>query len=202
MMSHSKKKDNRRVVITGLGVVSSLGIGWKPFWKNLLAGKSGISKITAFNTSQYDCHYGGEVKNFDPARFMHKKNVQHLGRTSQMAIAASKLALKDGKLNLDKIDKEKVAVYIGTTAGEIPLLEEFDDYKANNLQQFNNSFISVYPASSNIYFKGNDISADGTPPLLKANESVSVPVDVELAANCTGIFLVSAVSNISFLNLL
>lgn len=139
----------RRVVVTGLGVVSSLGIGWQEFWKNLLAGKSGISKITAFDTSQYDRHYGGEVKDFDPTRFMSRKKTQYLGRASQMAIAASILALKDGKFFLrKKIDRDRMGVFVGTTAGEIQILEELDDYKFKNRRKFNSSLMLVYPASS------------------------------------------------------
>lgn len=140
---------NRRVVVTGLGVVSSLGIGWQEFWKNLLAGKSGISRITAFDTSKYDRHYGGEVKNFDPTQFMSRKKAERLGRASQMAIAASILALKDGKLVFKKkIDRDRMGVFIGTTAGEIQILEELDDYKFKNRRKFNNSLMLVYPASS------------------------------------------------------
>lgn len=61
---NSKLNGDRRVVITGLGVISSIGIGWEGFWKNLLAGKSGLSKITGFDTSGFDRHYAGEVKDF------------------------------------------------------------------------------------------------------------------------------------------
>jgi len=140
--------DNRRVVVTGLGVVSSLGIGWQEFWKNLLAGKSGISKITTFDTSQYERHYGGEVKNFDPTQFMSRKKAERLGRASQMAIAASKLVLEDSKLDFQSIDRERTGVCIGTTAGEIQLLEKLDDYKFQKRKKFNNSLIMAYPSSA------------------------------------------------------
>ena len=66
---------NRRVVITGLGVISSIGIGKDEFWKNLIAGKSGISDITTFDTSDYSVHKGGEVKNFDPSEFIPKNRI-------------------------------------------------------------------------------------------------------------------------------
>ena len=64
----------KRVVITGIGVVSSIGIGKDDFWKNLVAGKSGISEVTLFETSQYENHKGGEVKNFNPLDFIDKNN--------------------------------------------------------------------------------------------------------------------------------
>ena len=125
---------NRRVVVTGLGVVSSLGIGWQEFWKNLLAGKSGISKITTFDTSQYDRHYGGEVKNFDPLQFLSKRKIKTLGKASQMAIIASKLALIDGNLDIVKTNKHRISVFVGTTAGEIQLFERFNDCKFHGLK--------------------------------------------------------------------
>ena len=143
------QSNDRRVVVTGLGVVSSLGIGWQEFWKNLMAGKSGISKITAFDTSQYDRHYGGEVKNFDPTQFMNPRRAAQIGRASQMAIAASKMAMKDAKLKLNDLQEKKVAVCIGTTTGEIGLLEKFNDAQNLSPQQiFHQALVSVYPTSS------------------------------------------------------
>ena len=148
-MSNSNP-DNRRVVVTGLGVVSSLGIGWQEFWKNLLAGKSGISKITAFDTSPYNRHYGGEVKNFDPTQFMSRKKAERLGRASQMAIAASKLALKDSYLIFKDVNGSKSGVCIGTTMGEPQIMERVDERsfrKGHKLEYDFNSSMS-YPASS------------------------------------------------------
>ncbi len=139
---------NRRVVVTGLGVISSLGIGWQEFWKNLLSGKSGISKISTFDASPYDRRYAGEVKGFDPLVFMHEKKVSYFGRASQMAIAASKLALKDANLPINHLNKNRISVYIGTTTGEIQLLERFGDHHFHKAKTFNNRFISVYPSSS------------------------------------------------------
>lgn len=116
----------RRVVVTGLGVVSSIGIGKDEFWKNLVAGKSGISEITIFNTSQYDNHLGGEVKNFDPFRFITRRFVKDIGRASQFAVAASKLALEDARLSVQKVKKGRIGVIVGTTMADIQSLEEID----------------------------------------------------------------------------
>ena len=143
------KPDSQRVVVTGLGVISSLGIGWEEFWKNLLAGKSGISRITAFDTSSYDRHYAGEVRNFDPAQFINKKKAALLGRASQMAIAASRLAISDAKLSPENLVQGNAAVCIGTTTGEIRILEKFDDTQnLPNKEQFDRKNISVFPSSS------------------------------------------------------
>ncbi|PIY82651.1 MAG: 3-oxoacyl-ACP synthase [Candidatus Omnitrophica bacterium CG_4_10_14_0_8_um_filter_44_12] len=124
-MKYSEKEDpKRRVVITGLGVVSSIGIGVEEFWKNLIAGKSGISEIEAFDTSAYPTHKGGEVKNFKPENFIDKRKLKHLGRASQLAIAAAKLAIHDS--GLSQKDITKAGVILGTTMGESQILEELD----------------------------------------------------------------------------
>ncbi|HAJ57450.1 MAG TPA: hypothetical protein DCL35_06745 [Candidatus Omnitrophica bacterium] len=121
----SKFKDpKRRVVVTGLGVVSSLGIGVDDFWKNLIAGKSGISEIESFDTSAYPVHKGGEVKNFKPEQFIDRRKIKSLGRASQMAIAAAKLAIQDAKLKHS--DVTKGGVILGTTMGEAQILELLD----------------------------------------------------------------------------
>jgi len=114
----------RRVVVTGLGVVSSIGIGVQEFWKNLVAGQSGISDIEAFDTSDYSIHKGGEVKNFHPEHFIDKRKIKHLGRASQMAIAATRFALEDA--GLKECDIGKAGVLLGTTMGETQILEELD----------------------------------------------------------------------------
>jgi len=122
-----KNKNKRRVVVTGLGVVSSIGIGWQEFWKNLIAGKSGISKVESFDTSQYARHYGGEVKNFDPHKYMTKRRAASMGRSSQMAVAAAKMAVEDAGLVITKENREKIAVIIGMTMAEMGVLESAND---------------------------------------------------------------------------
>ncbi len=161
-----KISQNRRVVVTGLGVVSSLGIGWQEFWKNLIAGKSGISLITAFDTSQYDRHMGGEVKNFDPTKFMSKRKAANYGRASQMAIAATKLAIEDANLDLKKLDRTRVGVCIGTTMGEPQVMEQIDmkfvkerrklDYDIKSSLRYPSSNISQ-AVSSHFNIRGQNV---------------------------------------------
>jgi len=117
---------NNRIVVTGLGMVSSIGIGKDIFWDNLIKGESGISEITAFDTSKLDRHLGGEVKNFEPADFISIKRAQIIGRTSQFAIAASRLALEDAKLEQKSLSGLKTSVCLGSTMGEIQALEKAD----------------------------------------------------------------------------
>lgn len=116
----------RRVVVTGIGVVTSIGIGKDEFWKNLIAGKSGVSEVEAFDTAKYPVHKAGEIKNFDPSRFISRKYVKSFGRGSQFAIVATKLALEDAKLNITRIKPNQIAVLIGTTMGEAPSIEIMD----------------------------------------------------------------------------
>ena len=89
---------NKRVVITGLGVVSSIGIGKDAFWEALLQGKSGISPVTAFDTTNHFTHNGGEVKIFKASQFIPEERLQFMNRATQMALASARLALDDAAL--------------------------------------------------------------------------------------------------------
>jgi 3-oxoacyl-[acyl-carrier-protein] synthase II len=109
---------NRRVVVTGLGVISSLGIGKNDFWKNLIQGKSGISKIEYFDTSKFNRHFGGEIKNFNANEFIPKEIIKFLGRASRMAICAAQLGLKDASISAKEIRNKKAAVIMGVTIPE------------------------------------------------------------------------------------
>jgi len=141
-------KNNRRVVITGLGVVSSIGIGWKGFWESLIAGKSGISRISSFDTSDFERHYGGEVKDFRAEQFIDKRKLRTMGRASQLAIATSRLALEDSGLNMKILPREKAGVCIGTTMGEAQILEEMDKiWTDKGDKHIDNRIISLYPSS-------------------------------------------------------
>jgi 3-oxoacyl-[acyl-carrier-protein] synthase II len=154
-----KISSSKRVVITGLGIVSSIGIGWKEFWKNLLAGRSGISKVGMFDTSDYERHFAGEVKDFDPTQYINKRKVERIGRASQLAIATSKLALRDASINFDVLKSSSVGVSIGSTMGEQAIMEKFNDSRlSNDTRYFKENLISVFPANSistnvALYFK-------------------------------------------------
>ena len=103
------------MAVTGLGVVSSIGIGRNSFWSSLIEGKSGISNVSLFDTSKFSRHNGGEIKNFNPHDYV--RNAKYMGRASQFAITATKLALADAGMPADEIP-EKNAVIIGTTLPE------------------------------------------------------------------------------------
>lgn len=146
-MPIDKTKDQkRRVVVTGLGVISSIGIGVEDFWKNLIAGKSGISEIESFDTSQYPVHKGGEVKNFKPEHFIDRRKVKFLGRASQMAIAAARLAVEDA--NLPKNYFADMGVFLGTTMGEIRELEKINiGLMGKDWDAIQRSLVSLFPTS-------------------------------------------------------
>lgn len=150
--------NKRRVVVTGIGVVSSVGIGRDNFWKSITKGKSGISEITSFDTSEFKCHYGGEVKDFNPADFIPGRKLRFLGRTSQLAIAASSLAIADAKFPREDIPQKKIGVLIGTTIGERPMEELVTAWAKGGLQDVDKEKIAqaaVINISANvgIHFK-------------------------------------------------
>ncbi|MBL7151813.1 MAG: beta-ketoacyl-[acyl-carrier-protein] synthase family protein [Candidatus Omnitrophica bacterium] len=118
---------SRRVVITGVGVVSSIGTGRDDFWSALIKGESGISKISSFDTSDFSNHYGGEIKNFNPEVFIERPKLAGLGRASCLAVSGAMLAVRDAKLNLEGIDKERFGVAMGTTMAESQIFQEVNE---------------------------------------------------------------------------
>jgi len=109
----------RRVVITGTGSVSSLGMGSDNLWKSIKIGKCGISRIERIDVSDLPAKVGAEIKDFDPSEFMDKKEVKRTDRFAQFALAAAQMAIEDSKINLDNVNKERVGVIIGTGIGGI-----------------------------------------------------------------------------------
>jgi 3-oxoacyl-[acyl-carrier-protein] synthase II len=118
---------NKRVVITGLGVISSIGIGWREFWDNLIKGKSGITPIKSFDTSNHFTHKGGEIRNFNPEDFIPKENLKYLSRASQFALAAARLAIEDSNLSQEDIYNMRVGTCIGTTMGSVQTVERINE---------------------------------------------------------------------------
>src|ERR1700716_1637734 len=113
----------RRVVITGIGLVTPLGIGTKESWQAAIAGKSGIGPITRFDAKDLPCRIAGEVKNFDPAQFMDKKEARRNDLFIQLGLAATQIALKDAALPLDQPLGDRVGVIVGSGMGGLATLE-------------------------------------------------------------------------------
>ena len=114
----------RRVVITGMGVITPLGSDLNVFWQNLLAGNSGIGPVTRFDATNFDCKIGGEVKDFNPEDFMPAKETRRTDRFTQYAIGAAKLAVADSKLECGKEDLNRVGVLIGSGIGGMETIEK------------------------------------------------------------------------------
>jgi 3-oxoacyl-[acyl-carrier-protein] synthase II len=137
---------DRRIVITGIGVVTPIGIGWEKFWTNLLEGRSGIAPVRSFDTSGYNVHRGAEVKEFDAAKYILNLDAAHLGRASQFAIAAARLALADAGVEIGSLDRKRAGVSMGTTSGEPREVERFDDsYVSKDLDRIGPEFLARYP---------------------------------------------------------
>ena len=117
----------QRVVITGLGVVSSIGIGWKEFWESLLSGRSGITPVASFNTSNHFTHNGGEVKIFKPSDFLSDERSRIYSRASQFAVAAAKLAIGDAHLSSEHSSHLTIGTCIGITSGSVQVIEHIND---------------------------------------------------------------------------
>ncbi len=115
---------HRRVVITGLGVVSPIGIGVDAFWESLVSGRSGIGPITKFDASEFTSQIAGEVKGFDPLDYLEAKEVRKLGTFIQFAVAAAREAKSDAGLEINGSNEERVGVHIGAGIGGLPTIEE------------------------------------------------------------------------------
>ena len=103
---------NRRVVVTGVGLVCACGIGTEEVWKNLLAGQSGIGPITQFDATGFDCTFAGEVKGFDPFHWIEKKEVKKMARFIHLAIGATDFAMKMAALEITPEIADATGVYI------------------------------------------------------------------------------------------
>jgi 3-oxoacyl-[acyl-carrier-protein] synthase II (EC 2.3.1.41) len=114
---------DRRVVITGLGAVSPVGIGKDSFWESLTSGKSGIDYISKFDTTDFDVKIGAEVKNFDPTLYMDKKEAKRMDLFTQYAVAGTHLALEDAKVSPQELEPNRVGVIIGSGIGGISTFE-------------------------------------------------------------------------------
>ncbi len=137
---------SRSVVVTGLGVVTPVGVGVEQSWKALLAGESGFKAVESFDTSRHTVHVGAEVRGFRPEDHLRTLDPSSLGRASQLAVAAARMAFADAGLDPATIDPERAGVAMGTTSGEPREVEKLDDRLiAGELDRIGAEFISLYP---------------------------------------------------------
>src|SRR5918999_2427804 len=115
---------NRRVAVTGVGLVSPVGIGTQVNWDALCGGVSGIGPITRFDASAFSTRFAGEVKNFDPLQFIEKKELKKMDIFIQFAVAASQFAMDDARLTIGPELGPRVGVFIGSGIGGFTTIEE------------------------------------------------------------------------------
>ena len=151
---------NKRVVITGLGVVSSIGIGWQEFWESLLKGRSGISPVSSFDTTNHFTHNGGEVKMFQPEQFIEPGRLKTMSRATQLGLAAARLAIDDSHLSRGESSELKIGTCIGVTSGAIQVIEHIDNklVKGEKIEQDLSCQLPVHSTPSSI---AKELNLDG-----------------------------------------
>ncbi|OGW84949.1 MAG: beta-ketoacyl-[acyl-carrier-protein] synthase II [Omnitrophica bacterium RIFCSPLOWO2_01_FULL_45_10] len=123
--------EKRRVVLTGLGVISPVGNTVREFWKSVLEGKSGVNRLECFDPARFTCRIAAEVRDFDPAAYLSPKDIKRMDRHTQFAVAAAKGAVADSRLNLDSEDRNRIGVFIGSGIGGLNTIEkEYGQYIA------------------------------------------------------------------------
>jgi 3-oxoacyl-[acyl-carrier-protein] synthase II len=115
---------NKRVVVTGIGIISPLGLDSASTWAALIAGKSGIAAITLFDASKYPTRFAGEVKGFDATQYINRKEARRMDRFAQLAVVASLEAVKQAKLVIDDSNRNEIGVLIGSGAGGLTTLQD------------------------------------------------------------------------------
>ena len=148
--------DKRRLVITGIGVVSPIGIGKKTFWNSLVEGRCGTKRISSFDVSTYPTQVAGEIRDFDPVDFFSHKEARRMDRSSQMILAAAMMAAEDARSGFNG-DMSRVGVFTGTAVGgQAWAFREYDIFREKGIKRINPfTAISTFPnaSSAQISFK-------------------------------------------------
>jgi len=146
--------ENEKIVVTGLGVVSCLGDNIEDFWTSLKTGKSGINEISLVSPDGFPCKVSGEVKDFDPTKYIDKKESKRMGRFSHFAVAAAKNALDDANLSISNENSDRIGVLIGSGSGGLPETDQQAEVKVkrgpSRMSPFYIPMMLVNMASANI----------------------------------------------------
>ncbi len=177
-----------RVAVTGIGAVTPVGTGRAEMWESLLAGRSGFSPVASFDTSRHTVHLGAEIHGFRPEEHMRRLDPARLGRASQLAVAAARLALADAGLDPDGLagwgDPARAGVSMGTTSGEPLEIERFDDcVLAEDLARVGPEFIAIYPCHVIAAHVAAELGFEGVNTMIPAacaagNYAIAHAVDV------------------------
>jgi 3-oxoacyl-[acyl-carrier-protein] synthase II len=142
--------NKNRVVITGLGLVTPIGTGVENFWQAAIRGENGVRPLRIFDPTQFRTKTGGEVLDFDPKMYLSQSDIGRMGRSSQFAVAAARMAIEDSKIDVSKEDPFRIGVSMGTTMGEPQILEEAVNikYKSGSSDQIPQHLPRQYPCST------------------------------------------------------
>jgi len=191
----------RRIAVTGLGAVTPVGTGKEEVWANLLAGRLGFAPVASFDTKAFNVHLGAEVQGFSPSAYVRRLDPKRLGRASQLAIAAARLALADAGLDeepreaggplepgeplgVGEVAAALAGVAMGTTSGEPREVERFDDrYLAGELDAVGAEFMTLYPCHMIAAHVGRELGFAGVNTMIPAacaagNYALAHAVDV------------------------
>ncbi|MBN1308756.1 MAG: beta-ketoacyl-[acyl-carrier-protein] synthase family protein [Chitinispirillaceae bacterium] len=140
----------KRVVITGLGLITPIGCGIDTFWKAAVRGENGIRPLRNFDASEHRTKTGGEVLDFNADDYLSKSEQARMGRSSQFALAATKMALEDARIDLSQHDHSRIGISMGTTMGEPQILEQAIKikYAANEAEKIPSTLPRQYPCAS------------------------------------------------------
>lgn len=136
--------ERRRVVVTGMGAVTPLGNDVETTWKNIIAGQSGIDTVTRVNPDDFPAKVAAEVKDFDPASFMDRREARKMDRFTQYAVAAALMAVKDAKLEINEQNAERVGVWIGSGIGGMETFEQqFEIFQQRGYRRVSPFFVPM-----------------------------------------------------------
>ncbi len=138
-------KTGRRVVVTGLGAITPIGIGVQEFWDGLTKGKNGVGPITKFDASKFETQFAAEVKNFVPENYIDKKSIKRMDPFTHFALATSEMAINDSGLNLDNINKDRFGVIYGSGIGGMVTLQQqlWNYYEDKNPRSISPFFVTM-----------------------------------------------------------
>ncbi|MEW6417845.1 MAG: beta-ketoacyl-[acyl-carrier-protein] synthase family protein [Nitrospirota bacterium] len=150
---------DRKIVITGIGIISPIGIGKDAFCEALFQGKTGFKTISLFDTALFNVHIAGEISDFDPVLFLGKKGLRNLDRATRLICSAAKLAIEDAHLQITDENTNSIGISIGTTFGSLHSISQFDRVgliegpKFVNPSHFPNTVINSPASQVSIHFK-------------------------------------------------
>jgi len=140
----------KNAMITGIGVISPNGIGKEEFWDSLRHGRTGVKRITSFDTGQFPTKVAGEIQDFDPSKFLDVKQSRRMDRFVQFAVSVAKMAVEDSKLIIDDEDPTRIGVITGTaTAGQGWVFAQYEIFRSKGYKRLNPfTAASTFPNAS------------------------------------------------------